>query len=102
MFADEPTGSLDHATGARIIDLLFKLNAESGATLVLVTHDPSLAARCGRILALANGRLVSDRATEQAESAESVESAETAERAASAESATSATSVDELRQRPGV
>ena len=105
LFADEPTGSLDHATGARIIDLLFKLNAESGATLVLVTHDPSLAARCGRILALANGRLVSDRATEQAESAESVESAEiaeTAERAASAESATSATSVDELRQRPGV
>ena len=105
LFADEPTGSLDHATGARIIDLLFKLNAESGATLVLVTHDPSLAARCGRILALANGRLVSDRATEQAESAESVESAETAEtaeRAASAESAASAASVDELRQRPGV
>jgi putative ABC transport system ATP-binding protein len=69
LFADEPTGSLDHATGARIIDLLFELNAESGATLVLVTHDPSLAARCGRILALANGQLVADRATELAEGA---------------------------------
>jgi putative ABC transport system ATP-binding protein len=67
LFADEPTGSLDHATGARIIDLLFELNAESDATLVLVTHDPSLAARCSRILALANGRLVTDRATELAE-----------------------------------
>ncbi len=69
LFADEPTGSLDHATGARIIDLLFELNAESGATLVLVTHDPSLAARCGRILTLANGHLIADRATELAENA---------------------------------
>ena len=69
LFADEPTGSLDHATGARIIDLLFELNAESGATLVLVTHDPSLAARCGRILALASGHLVADRVTELAENA---------------------------------
>jgi len=69
LFADEPTGSLDHATGARIIDLLFELNAESGATLVLVTHDPSLAARCGRVLALASGRLIGDRTTELVESA---------------------------------
>jgi putative ABC transport system ATP-binding protein len=69
LFADEPTGSLDHATGARIIDLLFELNAESGATLVLVTHDPSLAARCGRILALASGHLIGDRTTELVENA---------------------------------
>ncbi|MEO6269578.1 MAG: ATP-binding cassette domain-containing protein, partial [Lautropia sp.] len=69
LFADEPTGSLDHATGARIIDLLFELNAESGATLVMVTHDPSLAARCARILALASGLLISDRRTEAAENA---------------------------------
>ena len=69
LFADEPTGSLDHATGARIIDLLFELNAESGATLVLVTHDPSLAARCDRILALASGLLIADRKTEAFENA---------------------------------
>ena len=60
LFADEPTGSLDHATGARIIDLLFDLNSETGATLVLVTHDPSLARRCARVLTLASGRLVAD------------------------------------------
>ncbi len=66
LFADEPTGSLDHATGERIIELLFELNAESGATLVLVTHDPSLAARCGRILSLASGELVADRRTRAA------------------------------------
>ena len=66
LFADEPTGSLDHATGERIIELLFELNAESGATLVLVTHDPSLAARCGRILSLASGELVADRRTRPA------------------------------------
>ena len=60
LFADEPTGSLDHATGERIIDLLFELNSETGATLVLVTHDPSLARRCARVLTLASGRLVAD------------------------------------------
>jgi putative ABC transport system ATP-binding protein len=48
VFADEPTGSLDVATGERIIELMFSLNAEQGATLILVTHDPSLAARCER------------------------------------------------------
>ncbi|MCL4184174.1 MAG: ABC transporter ATP-binding protein [Burkholderiaceae bacterium] len=57
LFADEPTGSLDAATGARIIDLLFELNREAGATLVLVTHDPDLADRCGKRLALHAGRL---------------------------------------------
>lgn len=58
LFADEPTGSLDAATGARVIDLLFELNREAGATLLLVTHDPALAARCARRIALQAGRLV--------------------------------------------
>jgi putative ABC transport system ATP-binding protein len=58
LLADEPTGSLDHATGERIIDLLFELNREAGATLLLVTHDRALAARCQRTLSLHNGRLV--------------------------------------------
>ncbi|NLD68798.1 MAG: ATP-binding cassette domain-containing protein, partial [Limnobacter sp.] len=57
LFADEPTGSLDAATGERIIDLLFELNREAGATLVLVTHDPQLAGRCGQRLTLHAGRL---------------------------------------------
>jgi putative ABC transport system ATP-binding protein len=58
LFADEPTGNLDTETGRAIIDLLFELNAQSGTTLVLVTHDERLAARCGRILRLDSGRLV--------------------------------------------
>src|SRR5688500_14801284 len=58
LFADEPTGNLDAATGARIADLLFELNAAHGTTLVLVTHDATLAARCHRRLVLAGGRLV--------------------------------------------
>jgi putative ABC transport system ATP-binding protein len=60
LFADEPTGNLDTATGARIEQLLFDLNAASGTTLVLVTHDRELAARCDRVLALDGGRLESD------------------------------------------
>ena len=56
----EEGGSLDHATGERIIELLFELNRESGATLVLVTHDPALARRCGRTLSLRSGRLQAD------------------------------------------
>jgi putative ABC transport system ATP-binding protein len=59
LFADEPTGNLDTETGSAIIDLLFELNAQSGTTLVLVTHDERIAERCGRILRLAAGRLVS-------------------------------------------
>ena len=58
LFADEPTGNLDAATGERIMELLFGLNAETGATLVLVTHDQALAARCGRIIRLDAGRIV--------------------------------------------
>ena len=63
LFADEPTGNLDTATGQSIIDLLFQLNAEAGTTLVLVTHDEALAARCDRTLRLDSGRLVADEAT---------------------------------------
>ena len=58
VLADEPTGNLDVATGEAVIELMFSLNAESGTTLVLVTHDHALAARCGRTLRLASGRLV--------------------------------------------
>jgi len=58
LFADEPTGNLDTHTGERISDLLFELNQERGATLVLVTHDERLAARCQRIIRLEAGHLV--------------------------------------------
>ncbi len=58
LLADEPTGNLDAATGAQIIDLMFAMNAEAGTTLILVTHDNQLAGRCGRTLRLAEGRLV--------------------------------------------
>lgn len=57
LFADEPTGNLDHATGQMIIELLFSMNAEAGTTLVLVTHDIELANRCQRQLKLMNGML---------------------------------------------
>ncbi len=57
LFADEPTGNLDIATGERIIELLFSLNQQSNATLILVTHDAQLAQRCGRTLHLEQGKL---------------------------------------------
>jgi putative ABC transport system ATP-binding protein len=60
LFADEPTGNLDTHTGQAIIELLFAMNAEAGTTLVLVTHDDHLAARCHRTLRLDSGRLVAD------------------------------------------
>jgi len=59
LFADEPTGNLDTATGARVAELLFGLNRAAGTTLVLVTHERELAARCDRVLELDAGRLVS-------------------------------------------
>jgi len=58
LFADEPTGNLDAATGERIMELLFGLNGETGTTLVLVTHDRALAGRCGRVIRLDAGRVV--------------------------------------------
>ncbi len=63
VFADEPTGNLDAATGAGIVDLLFARRAEAGATLVIITHDASLAERCERVVTLADGRIASDTAT---------------------------------------
>jgi putative ABC transport system ATP-binding protein len=57
LLADEPTGNLDAATGADIIDLMFAMNAEQGTTLVLVTHDEAIARRCGRVLKLKSGEL---------------------------------------------
>jgi putative ABC transport system ATP-binding protein len=60
LFADEPTGNLDSRTGANIMELMFELNRNSSTNLVLVTHDLSLAERCGRILSLDAGLLVSD------------------------------------------
>ena len=62
VFADEPTGNLDAATGEAITDLLFERRAEAGATLVVITHDPALAERCGRVLTMADGRIASDSA----------------------------------------
>ncbi|MFC3594459.1 ABC transporter ATP-binding protein [Novosphingobium piscinae] len=61
LFADEPTGNLDGATGAAIVDLLFTRRAEAGATLVLITHDAELAARADRVITLADGHIVADR-----------------------------------------
>jgi putative ABC transport system ATP-binding protein len=65
IFADEPTGNLDAATGAEIIDLLFARRAETGATLLVITHDAALAARCERVLTMADGRIVSDTAARE-------------------------------------
>ena len=62
VFADEPTGNLDAATGAAIMDLLFARRAETGATLVIITHDAALAQRCERVITLADGRIASDTA----------------------------------------
>ncbi len=60
LLADEPTGNLDSANGARVIDLLFQLHRDRGSTLILVTHDPTLAARAERIVSLRDGRVVGD------------------------------------------
>jgi putative ABC transport system ATP-binding protein len=60
IFADEPTGNLDEATGLAVIELLFDRLAETGATLVLITHDAALAARCDRIIEMKDGHIVRD------------------------------------------
>jgi putative ABC transport system ATP-binding protein len=60
LLADEPTGNLDSATGRQIIELLIGLNRDYGSTMVLVTHDPELAARADRVVTLQDGRVVSD------------------------------------------
>lgn len=65
LFADEPTGNLDQRTGDNIVDLLFRMNADSGTTLVLVTHDLELAARCDRILFMDAGRIERESGPEQ-------------------------------------
>ena len=62
VFADEPTGNLDAATGSSVMDLLFARRAEAGATLVVITHDAALAARCERVVTLADGCIASDSA----------------------------------------
>ena len=60
IFADEPTGNLDSATGDKITDLLFKLNKEKGVTLIVVTHDEDLAKLCSRIVRISDGKIISD------------------------------------------
>ncbi|MFZ9949832.1 MAG: ABC transporter ATP-binding protein [Gemmobacter sp.] len=70
LLADEPTGNLDQANGAAIMDLLFALSEQQGATLVLVTHAPELAARCDRVVQLGDGRVVSDSRGTRREAAE--------------------------------
>jgi putative ABC transport system ATP-binding protein len=63
LLADEPTGNLDAETGRAVIELMFRLNREAGTTLILVTHDESLAVRCGRVLRMTAGHLVETTST---------------------------------------
>ncbi|HEY9555071.1 ABC transporter ATP-binding protein [Allosphingosinicella sp.] len=62
IFADEPTGNLDGKTGHAILDLLFARQGDTGATILVITHDPELAMRCGRVLEMQDGRIVADSA----------------------------------------
>jgi putative ABC transport system ATP-binding protein len=64
LLADEPTGNLDGATGRTIMDLLFQLHDRHGTTLVLITHDPALATRCGRMVKVEDGRIAEDSVAE--------------------------------------
>jgi len=66
LLADEPTGNLDTVTGKQVIDLLIRLNQDHGSTLVLVTHDPALAAHAERIVCLRDGRIISDELQQRA------------------------------------
>ncbi len=65
IFADEATGNLDSKTSDEIIDLLLKLNSERNMTMMLVTHDPEIAARCSRILVMQDGRIIEDNRSEE-------------------------------------
>lgn len=73
IFADEPTGNLDSATGDKITDLLFKLNKEKGVTLIIVTHDEDLAKLCSRIVRISDGKIISDQAVSKDQHKESSE-----------------------------
>jgi putative ABC transport system ATP-binding protein len=70
LLADEPTGNLDTATGQHVIELMFRLSAERGTTLLLITHDPALARRCDRVLHMADGVVVDDERAAAARAAE--------------------------------
>ena len=73
IFADEPTGNLDVSTGEEIVELLFARRAETRATLLIITHDPKLAARCERVLTMADGVIVSDTSGDAVEVSEAAE-----------------------------
>ena len=60
LLADEPTGNLDSATGAGVLELLFDLHAARSLTLLIATHDPAVAARCQRVIGLRDGKIISD------------------------------------------
>ena len=60
LLADEPTGNLDHDTGNNIVDLMFRMSARHGTTLILITHEPKLAAQCGRRIRLEDGLIIAD------------------------------------------
>ena len=70
LFADEPTGNLDQATGHAIVELMFNLQRDNAMTLVLITHDPELAERCSRVIEMRDGQIDSDRTRRVAEAAE--------------------------------
>ncbi|WP_337661015.1 ABC transporter ATP-binding protein [Erythrobacter sp. Alg231-14] len=74
IFADEPTGNLDVSTGEEIVELLFARRAETGATLLIITHDPALAAQCDRVLTMADGVIVSDERGSAAPSSDALKS----------------------------
>ena len=95
IFADEPTGNLDSATGAKIEEILFKLNREKNITLIIVTHDEELAEKCDRQIRIADGRIASDEDT--AEERELAEMAEAEKERRHKEHRTGDTNADGIR-----
>ena len=65
ILGDEPTGNLDSKTSEEVMQLLFRLNKEKGTTMLVVTHDPEIASRCGRVLHMEDGRIVKDEKSEE-------------------------------------